>query len=322
MPVDAPTRYAPTRTPITHDAHGIVPFNRRGSEPSEDKKLDNGGGNGGKPPVGGNGKGGGDNRRYCKQWISDLFVSSSNTKKFYELYFETFLRGNTVIDLIGLICESYALHINRLIKFVERFDKKIEKFKISGEKNKIKINIINKTNDLNELNNVKANYKNQLLGFKEVITDVLDRCDNFLTAEQLAKLKEVEKSTDEQLEQLNKIEIQLNSILKGNHKTSLKPLAILRPVTKTPIQRSPVNVLSDNLLNYANQAVTLRDKLFRKMNSFTISKPQTPAQFDAQMRQEQRDELERRKKAANNEAAMRLLPYAPVLMRYAPLLGL
>ncbi len=318
MPITAPTREAPIRTPITHDGHGIVHFNRKGSKPSEDKKLDNGGRNGGKPPVGGNGKGGGENKRYCKNIIDKMFDSSGSVK-------------DSVYSVLGspslqLYYRQFAKHITnmgKLIKSINRLGLKIKKFTLSHEKNKLKINLFQRERELWELNKIKELYRKDLNLIKEYdISILLGRCRRFLNAEQLEELVELESSVNEQLEELDKLDRQVNSILKDNYKTQLTPLTIAKPASKAPIQHSPINALSNNMLNYANQAVNLPDQLFRKMNDFIAPKPQTPVQFEAQMRQEQSNEIERRKKGASNDAVSDLLPYLPVLMRYAPLLGL
>ncbi len=313
MPIVAPTRQAPAHTPVPQSTHGIVPFNRRGSRSSNDKKLNNGGGNGRKPPLGGSGKGGGDHKRYCRELIDGFyngFVKDEKNSMFENILFlkRAFLH---VFDKI--------LTLSKKINWAE---KSIIFFTLEKNNKMVKTWTTKKLALTTEIKPLLKDYKDSVSTLSNRLNTILTSCKSFLTSKELSELTEFQDWLEENAGLIDKAEMQVNSILKGNYKIQLTPLNLIKPKIKLAVQASPLDILSNNMLNYANQAFNLPDKVSRKINNFFEQKPQTPAQFDVQMRQEQEDEIKRRKKAANNESVAKLFPYLPVFMRYAPLLGL
>ena len=302
MPVNAPSREI--TQPTKHDAHGIVRFNRKGFDTSDNKKTDNGKGGGGAPPFGNNGKDGGDNRRFCMNIINKMFDDSGSSEGLFYHF------GVTFFELVYKALDMRLRKINSIIKSIAKIDSKINDFTNSGQTNKAKINSINKKHALEELKAAKDAYKSDIYKVKKYDIDLmLGRCRSFLTQEQLDEFIELENSLKDKSDELDKLDLEVKSSLKSNHGISLTPLTVFKSSTKAFKQRTSKNALSNNMPIYANQKLNLPDELFRGINRFVSPKRLTTAQIKQKQRQAQKAEYDRKNRFTGMDGNSYIMKY-------------
>ncbi len=278
MPIKAPTRQTPARTPISHDAHGIVPFHRRGSRSLDDKQSRDGGGSGG----GGIGRGDGSNNgKFCAEFKQKLFNDKNQQENtplvdsIYDFLVDGFREVSTSVSLLKKFMR-HNKHISTTLEYRIEYTQLLIRY-YGDEKL----------------------YVDGLTAIEASIKEVISRCN--LSSDQLSKLEKILKDIEDKLRDVENLQEDF-------------PMPIDTKSLRIKFKKS--KSISVNRLNLVSQTPHLSNNLVQKLINFIspTSQKQTKQQVYDEIMVGQRAEIERRKRQSSYNPVDQLIYYAPTLM--------